>query len=48
MNFLTQEEEQRVRDAYGPSYDRLVQLKNKYDPANFFRLNPNIRQTVHA
>ena len=48
INFLTQEEEQRVRDAYGPSYNRLVDLKNKYDPTNLFRLNPNIRPTVTA
>lgn len=48
INFLTEEEEQRVRDAYGPSYNRLVELKNKYDPANLFRLNPNIRPSVTA
>ena len=32
----------RVRDAYGPNYDRLVTLKKAYDPANFFRSNQNI------
>ncbi len=36
------EAEQRVREAYGPSFERLVELKNKYDPTNFFRLNQNI------
>ena len=37
---------QRVRDAYGENYERLVALKNKYDLANFFRLNQNIEPTV--
>jgi FAD/FMN-containing dehydrogenase len=32
-----------VRAAYGPAtYDRLVALKDRYDPDNFFRLNQNI------
>jgi FAD/FMN-containing dehydrogenase len=46
VNFLTQEEEGRVKLAYGKNYDRLVQLKNKYDPKNIFRLNQNIRPTA--
>jgi FAD/FMN-containing dehydrogenase len=37
---------ERVRASYGSNYDRLVSLKNKYDPTNFFRLNPNIKPTV--
>jgi FAD/FMN-containing dehydrogenase len=43
VNFMTAEEEPRVRAAYGASYDRLVALKRKYDPTNMFRLNQNIR-----
>jgi FAD/FMN-containing dehydrogenase len=43
VNFLTQDEEDRVRLAYGANFDRLASLKKKYDPANFFRLNQNIR-----
>ena len=42
VNFLTQEEQGRVRLAYGSNYDRLVRLKKKYDPSNLFRLNQNI------
>lgn len=37
------EGEARIRSAYGASYERLVAVKNKYDPANFFRMNQNIK-----
>jgi FAD/FMN-containing dehydrogenase len=43
VNFMTEEEGQRVEEAYGDGYKRLVELKNKYDPNNLFRLNQNIR-----
>ena len=47
MNFLTSEEgEARIRAAYGPNYDRLVELKNRYDPTNLLRVNQNIKPTV--
>ena len=43
VNFLMEEGEERVRQAYGATkYDRLKSLKRKYDPDNFFRLNQNI------
>ena len=42
-NNLGEEGEGRVRAAYGENYQRLVEIKNKYDPANFFRLNQNVR-----
>jgi hypothetical protein len=39
-------DEKRLRATYGDNYARLVQLKNKYDPKNLFRLNANIKPTV--
>ena len=43
VNYLGDDETtQRVRDAYGPHYARLVDVKRKYDPDNLFRLNHNI------
>jgi FAD/FMN-containing dehydrogenase len=45
VNFLGQEGEGRVRAAYGVNYERLVALKNRYDPSNFFALNQNIKPT---
>jgi FAD/FMN-containing dehydrogenase len=45
VNFLGEESQERTRSAYRESFDRLVALKNTYDPKNFFRLNQNIRPT---
>jgi len=43
VNFLMNEGEDRIRQAYGAhKYDRLKALKRKYDPDNFFRINQNI------
>ncbi len=44
VNFMSGDDgEDRIRDAYGETkYQRLVNLKTKYDPTNFFRLNQNI------
>jgi len=43
VNFLMDEGEDRIRQAYGGArYDRLKQLKQTYDPDNFFRINQNI------
>ena len=44
LNFLGDEGADRVRAAYGAeTYDRLAGIKHRYDPANFFRVNQNIR-----
>ena len=43
VNFLVDEGEARIRDAYpGKTWDRLRSIKRRYDPTNFFRLNQNI------
>jgi len=36
-------EDKQLRAAFGANYERLVELKRKYDPTNFFRLNQNIK-----
>jgi FAD/FMN-containing dehydrogenase len=42
-NYLSVEGEDAVKAAYGKNYPKLVDIKSKYDPTNFFKLNPNIR-----
>ena len=42
VNFLTADEGERVKAAYGPNYDRLARIKRQYDPANLFSINQNI------
>lgn len=42
VNFLAQDESARTLAAYGPNYERLAQVKRKYDPHNLFRMNQNI------
>ena len=48
INFLTMDETERIRSAYGSNYDRLVEVKIKYDPDNLFRFNQNIKPAAHA
>jgi FAD/FMN-containing dehydrogenase len=44
LNFEPDEGEERVRSGYGPEkYARLVELKEKWDPGNLFRVNQNIK-----
>jgi FAD/FMN-containing dehydrogenase len=45
-NYVTDEGDAFAHEAYGSNYDRLVTLKNKYDPTNFFRMNHNIKPTI--
>lgn len=42
-NYVSDEGDASARAAYGPNYDRLRALKNKYDPTNLFRMNHNIK-----
>ena len=42
VNYLADDESDRVANAYGPNLERLVEIKRRYDPANLFRLNHNI------
>jgi FAD/FMN-containing dehydrogenase len=42
-NYMQEEGDERARAAYGGNYPRLVALKGKWDPSNFFRSNQNIR-----
>ncbi|PYJ36427.1 MAG: oxidoreductase, partial [Verrucomicrobia bacterium] len=44
VNFLMGDEgDERVKKTYGDNYQRLVKIKTKYDPDNFFRVNQNIK-----
>jgi FAD/FMN-containing dehydrogenase len=43
VNDLGEDDQDRVRIAYGGNYERLATLKQKYDPNNVFHLNPNIK-----
>lgn len=46
VNFMMDEGEERIKATYRDNYDRLVAVKNKYDPGNLFCVNQNIRPTV--
>jgi FAD/FMN-containing dehydrogenase len=47
VNFLTEEEgDDRIRAAYGAHYDRLADIKAKWDPTNLFRMNKNVAPAI--
>jgi FAD/FMN-containing dehydrogenase len=46
VNFMMEEGEDRLKATYRDNYERLVTIKNKYDPMNLFRINQNIKPTV--
>ncbi len=46
VNFMMDEGQERVRASYRENYDRLANIKQKYDPDNFFHVNQNIRPSV--
>jgi len=43
VNFMAGDEQDRIRDSYKGNYERLVQVKKRYDPGNLFHVNQNIR-----
>jgi len=48
VNFLMEEGEDRIKATYGENYVRLAEIKSKYDPDNFFRINQNIKPNGQA
>ena len=46
VNFLMDEDQERIRATYRDNYHRLVVIKNKRDPTNLLRVNQNITPTV--
>lgn len=43
INFMSDDDQGRIRDNYKGNYDRLVEVKRTYDPGNLFHLNQNIK-----
>ncbi|MFC1529927.1 FAD-binding oxidoreductase [Gemmatimonadota bacterium] len=43
INFMMEEGQERVQASYRGNYDRLAEIKSRYDPTNLFRVNQNIQ-----
>jgi len=43
---MMEEGQERVKASYRDNYERLVAIKDTYDPTNFFRVNQNIKPTT--
>lgn len=43
INFMPEDEGDRVETAYGANYARLAEIKRRYDPNNLFRMNQNVK-----
>ncbi len=48
VNFMMDEGQERVQATYRDNYDRLVTIKDKYDPANLFHVNQNIQPAARS
>jgi hypothetical protein len=48
VNFMSGDEQDRVREAYQERWGRMVAVKSHYDPKNFFRLNQNVPPRIVA
>lgn len=48
INFMMDEGEDRIKATYGDNYEKLTEIKAKYDPANLFRVNQNIKPQLTA
>lgn len=48
VNFMSGDEQDRVPEAYQSRWDRIVAVKSRYDPGNFFRLNQNVPPAATA
>jgi len=46
VNFMPEDETDRVESAYGANYSRLAEIKRRYDPNNLFRMNQNVKPTA--
>jgi len=43
INFMQDDDYEKIRDNYRENYDQLVEVKRKYDPDNLFHINQNIK-----